>query len=302
MHGLIFETSIWLLAGSTRFRSNINILDMWHARAGCKCKSKQAHSWSECSFCRRTTTLRKCSSCILLPTRPCAANNLACMKIGTPSTNTCVFKPHTQGCALHQHLTPWLVDSLLQWGVSPYDINWHSNSQSAMSAPTNASTCISWHWKQLSATMVRQLHASPSKFCVAQMCAFSPPLFQTLKAWSVVLGAQKYYWCPLVIALLRANLTDIIFCGCPAKHRSNSALMFVMRMTSQLNFPQPLSVYKDSCTAWLPGHMVAQVIGRHCRHKQISRNTSDRPVCQKKSGKTNQTKKHKVLLEQPRKT
>ena len=79
----------------------------------------------------------------------------------------------------------------------------------------------------------------------------------------------------LVIALLRANLTDFIVCGCPARHRSNSALIFVMRMRSERNFPQPPSVYEDSGTAWLPGHMVAQIICSHCRHKPFSGNTSD---------------------------
>lgn len=151
-----------------------------------------------------------------------------------------------------------------------------THNQSAMSAPTNASTCISWRWKQLTATMVRQLHASPSKFCVAQMCAFSPPPFIShVEVMISCLGSSEILFMPLVLALLRANLTDIIFCGCPARHRSNSALMFVMRMTSQLNFPQPPSVYEDSETAWLPGHMVTQIIGRHCRHKQFSGNTSD---------------------------
>lgn len=102
-----------------------------------------------------------------------------------------------------------------------------------------------------------------------------PPLYLHVEGMTSCLGSPEILIMPLVIALLRANLTDIIFCGCPARHRSNSALMFVMRMTSQLNFPQPPSVYEDSCTAWLPGQLVGQVIGRHCRHKQISRNTSD---------------------------
>ena len=102
-----------------------------------------------------------------------------------------------------------------------------------------------------------------------------PPFILHVEVMISCLGSSEILFMPLVLALLRANLTDIIFCGCPARHRSNSALMFVMRMTSQLNFPQPPSVYEDSGTAWLPGHMVTQIIGRHCRHKQFSGNTSD---------------------------
>ena len=102
-----------------------------------------------------------------------------------------------------------------------------------------------------------------------------PPLSLHVEGMISCLGSSKILFMPLVIALLRANLSDIIFCGCPARHRSNSVLMSVMRMTSQINFPQPPSVYEDSSTAWLPGHMVAQIFSSLCRHTQLSRNTSD---------------------------
>ena len=86
---------------------------------------------------------------------------------------------------------------------------------------------------------------TPSKFCVAQMCTFSPPYFlrRTLGELYWELGLL---FMQLLIALIMANLTDILFCGWPAQHRSNSALVFVNKKPSDLNFLQPPSVYGDA--------------------------------------------------------